>query len=274
MTELKDVLKSVSRAEGRYRRRKVDRTTHEHDDMLDRRNPNTRAHYFEVGQGALSLVLRAMILCQKPTVENVLVLPCGYGRELRHFVNAFPKADYTACEIEDAKMEYCATQFGARAVPSSVDFDTLTFDRSFDLIWSGSLLTHLPEHRYRSALSLFSRVLAPGGIALVTLQGRNTPHFQEVEFEYMDQEGMVDAVKTFTETGWAFAPYPGEVDYGITFALPSVVHTYLEQDPTVSCRGYIERGWDDHQDVLIFQKEPIGHRWTSLGRLPVEPPLM
>ncbi len=268
MTELKNVLKAVSRAENRYRRHRVDGSTHENDDMLDRRNPNTRAHYFEVGQGALSLLFRAMILCEMPTIENVLVLPCGYGRELRHFVNAFPKANFSACEIEGAKVDYCARQFGATPVTSSVDFDTLTFDRSFDVIWSGSLLTHLPEPRYRAALSLFSRALAPGGIALVTLQGRNTPHFQEAEFAYMGQDRMHEAVKTFADSGWAFAPYPGEDDYGITFALPSVVLTYLEQDPTVSCRGYIERGWDDHQDVLIFQKEPIDHRWSSLGRLP------
>jgi SAM-dependent methyltransferase len=270
MTDLKDVLKSVSRAESRYRRHKVDTSTHENDDMLDRRNPNTRAHYIEVGRGALSMLLRAMVLCEKSTITNVLVLPCGYGRELRHFVRAFPKANFTACEIEEAKIAYCAERFKATPVLSRVDFDTLTFDRSFDVVWSGSLLTHLPEKRYLAALSLFSRVLAPGGIALITLQGRNTPHFQEVEFEYMDQEGMDDSVKAFADTGWAFAPYPGEDDYGITFALPSVVHAHLERDPTVSCRGYVERGWDDHQDVLIFQKEAIGHRWSSLGRLPIK----
>jgi SAM-dependent methyltransferase len=269
-SELGDVLKAVSRIERRYRRHKPSTVISEHDDMIDRRNPQSPAHYLEVGRQALDLVLQAMVLCQKPTVSSILDMPCGFGRELRHFAAAFPSADLYACEIHQQKIDYCADEFGATPVLSDEDFDAVQFDRTFNLVWAGSLLSHLPQDRYRKALHLYSRVLAPGGIALITLQGRNTEHMQEAEWKYMTDERFALAATDYHAAGFGYVDYEGLPGYGIAFALPSVAISHLESDPSVSLRAYIERGWDDHQDVLVLQKRPIGHPWSSLGRL--EPP--
>lgn len=271
MSDFDDALKSVRRVERRYRRRKVSTVISENDDMVDHRNPHTLAHYLEVGKEALSLTLRAMVLCQKPIITSILDIPCGFGRELRHFAAAFPDAALYACELYEDKVTFCARQFGAIPVLSSEDIKSIQFDRSFDLLWSGSLLTHLPKNRYLEALELYSRVLAPGGIALVTLQGRNTPRMQQVEWKYMTDERFADALPGYRSDGFGYVDYEGADGYGITFASPSFVINSLEGDPTISLRAYIERGWDDHQDVLVFQKLAIDHPWSSLGKL--EPPV-
>jgi SAM-dependent methyltransferase len=267
--ELKDVLEAISRIERRYRRHKLNKTIFEHDDMLDHRNPNTITHYFQTGREALHLVLRAMVLCETTNVSKFLDMPCGFGRELRHFVGAFPGTDFYACELYENKIEFCAKQFGATPVLSNEDLTSLTFDQHFDVVWAGSLLTHFPEQLFLDALDLYSRVLAPGGIALITLQGRNTPHFQMHDYKYLPDDRMADAIAALEQTGFGHAPYTEIDNYGITMSLPSFVLAHLERDPTISLRGFVERGWGDHQDVLIFQKEAIDHRWLSIGR--VEP---
>jgi SAM-dependent methyltransferase len=269
-SDLGDTLKAVSRIERRYRRHKPSQVISPEDDMIDTRNPASPAHYMEVGRGALDLVLRSMVLCQKPSIESILDMPCGFGRELRHFVAAFPTAKAYACELYQNKIDYCAQQFGATPVLSSEDLSKVQFDRTFDLVWAGSLLTHLPEDNYLKALSLYSRVLAPGGIALITLQGRHSERMQRVEWKYMDDERFSTAASAYQASGFGHVDYDGQPGYGITFALPSFVLSHIETDPTISVRAYIERGWDDHQDVLVIQKVAIDHSWTSLGKL--DPP--
>src|SRR5204863_6830458 len=59
-------------------------------------------HYFGVGQSALHCILVAMQAAQIDTVTNILDLPCGHGRVLRHLQSAFPGARLTACDLNMA----------------------------------------------------------------------------------------------------------------------------------------------------------------------------
>jgi SAM-dependent methyltransferase len=235
----------------------VDMTIHPSDDMIDWNEPWDwqYKHYVSVGLEALRLIEGSV--GEEWVPASILDMPCGYGRELRHLRAAYPDATIYACELEPAKIEFCAQQFGATPVLSSVDIDSVTFDRTFDLIWSGSLMTHLDEPRFRSMLALLSRNLSPGGHAFVTLHGRfaTTFHRERTQLITEDRLSLIEA--DYARQGFGYADYSDGVPYGISLSSPSFVLGCVEGDRSLRVVGYIERGWDDFQDVLVVEKRSV-----------------
>ena len=108
------------------------------------------AHYFRVGLGAVGLIEEAVKAAgmSDEDVRRVLDLPCGGGRVLRFLVRRFPRARFVACDLQQDMADFCARQFGARAVYSKDDLEALSFAERFDLVWCGSLATHLDAERH------------------------------------------------------------------------------------------------------------------------------
>ncbi|HYP02594.1 MAG TPA: methyltransferase domain-containing protein, partial [Pyrinomonadaceae bacterium] len=115
------------------------------------------AHYFKVGLSAMRALEEAIGRAKLSQVERVLDLPCGHGRVLRFLVERFPQAAFTACDLDRDGVDFCAHTFGATPVYSDADLDALSFDTRFDLIWCGSLVTHLNEGATRALFRLFAR---------------------------------------------------------------------------------------------------------------------
>lgn len=240
----------------------VDMTLHPLDDMIDpRRSVESQLdHYRAVGKGATDLIRSAL----RGTIPGrILDLPCGFGRVMRHLRAEYPDAEIVGCDIEVPKFEFCASQFGAVPLPSSSDLASLDLGSPYDLIWCGSLLTHLNEDSFRDCLSLFSRSLADHGVAVVTTHGRFSPTVQRSSCEYVAPDIFAGIEADFLARGFGYADYAGAASYGISVSSPSFVLRCLERDATITVRGFVERGWDDHQDVVIFEKRPIGAAWGS-----------
>src|SRR5207237_3128793 len=129
------------------------------------------AHYFHVGLDAIHRIEEALAAASIETVNNILDFPCGYGRVLRFLVQRFPDARVTACELLPDAVRFCAETFNAIPAQSAYELDTLTLGARYDLIWCGSLATHLDARRTRELLRFFARHLAPGGLLLFTTHG-------------------------------------------------------------------------------------------------------
>jgi len=246
-----------------YLKRGVDETISPADDMYD---PDRRAHYFHCGRDAMRLIARGLMAAGGPSVRRILDLPSGSGRVTRHLVACFPEAQVTACDLHAHHIEFCARRFAARPVLSRDDLEAIAFAEPFDLIWCGSLLTHLPADRFAQALRLFGRSLADGGIAVVTTHGRwSVFRQQQTPHPYVSPASFTDAAATLP-SGFGFAPYPGHRRYGTTWSLPSYVMGQLEPLTDLRVVSFIERGWDRHQDVLIVQKTSMHARpWIFEG---------
>jgi SAM-dependent methyltransferase len=219
-------------------------------------NESSSHHYATVGASAVAILDKALHLASKSfeQVHSCLDMPCGYGRVLRILQTKIPPDKIDACDLDRRAVKFCAREFGAQPVFSKPNLEEVTFPRSYDLIWVGSLLTHFPKTQFCTSFRVFHRILEPGGLLAVTTHGVYS----------VDSVGHYGALsKSPAEIkiilkghGFYFAPYIGEDTYGISISTKGFV---LEQAERESKHGlkflqYLERGWDNHQDCYIFQK--------------------
>lgn len=259
-TEILDGIYQVHRA---YGGREIDLKLSPREGMLDRNDPSGFANYMRAGRNAVENTFCAMAVCSKPTLVSILDMPSGFGRVTRHLAAAFPAAKLYACDLYQDRIEFCAQQFGSIPIKSKEHFDEIDFSTRFDLIWCGSLLTHLPEDEFAAALGLFSRSLNPDGIALFTTHGRHSPFVQHNRWKYLPDERFATAEGNFHKVGFGYADYNApdayteQKAYGISLSSPAFIANLLAKDESIRIRSFLERGWDGHQDVVVFQKLPI-----------------
>ncbi|MFN2599390.1 MAG: trans-aconitate 2-methyltransferase [Pyrinomonadaceae bacterium] len=217
------------------------------------------AHYYRVGLSAIRCIDAALDAAGFSDVRRVLDLPSGGGRVLRFLVRRFPAAKVTACDIQRDAVAFCAKTFGAVPAYSTPDFDELSLGARFDLIWCGSLVTHLDAAPIRSLLEFFKRHLAPAGLLVFTTMGdyvaRRLP---TREFDYDLTDDQIPTVTAeYARAGFAFSDYPpGGYDVvsscGVTLTSPAWVRDEVRRIGGLREVYFAERGWDDHQDVFGF----------------------
>lgn len=222
-------------------------------------------HYFGVGADALRIIVTALIDGLREPPRTILDFPCGSGRVTRHLRAFFTEADIFACDLYQGHIDFCTKEFGAKGIVSKENFDEIDFEPQFDLIFCGSLLTHLPEDLFRSALRLISRSLSDRGIAVVTLHGRHAEFFQRCKSKYLSDELFAVAESTIAESGFGYVDYGHplrstfnrQARYGISLARPHWSLKLIETDYRIRVLGYAERAWDDHHDVLVIGRPAI-----------------
>ena len=211
-------------------------------------------HYYKVGLSAIRCINEALAQASLQEVRTLLDLPSGSGRVLRFLVHRFPRAEITACELASGAVEFCARTLGARPAFSSLNLDEVSFDKKFDLIWCGSLVTHLNEFGIIALLKLFHRHLTTDGLMVFTTHGdfvhRRMP---TRDFDYgLEAEQIKCIGSNYAKTGYGFEDYPGEKNYGVSLTSPEWIRARVRDLEGLQEVYFRERGWDNHQDVFGF----------------------
>jgi SAM-dependent methyltransferase len=131
-------------------------------------------HYYKVGFSALRCILQSLFAAQKDKdeIKNILDFPSGWGRVLRFIKAYFPNSNITACEIDKNSLKFCREQLKVNTLISHNNFKKIEIKQKFDLIWCGSLITHLSEDRSKELLEFFFNALNDKGILVFTAHGR------------------------------------------------------------------------------------------------------
>jgi SAM-dependent methyltransferase len=223
-------------------------------------------HYFAVGASAVRVIVDALVAAGRPAPATILDYPSGSGRVTRHLQAIFPRASITAADLYEPHVEFCRTRLGVDGVVTPEAVDDFDFDHRFDLIFCGSLLTHLPRRRAVAVLRLIARSLAPGGVAVVTTHGRRSDVMQRHHFKYVDDKRYRSARWSAVTTGFGYVSYERRFRtsyfgkqrrYGVALTRPSwTVRQSLRLDG-IRLAGYHEMAWDGHHDVVCLQRAPI-----------------
>lgn len=213
-------------------------------------------HYFRVGLSAVKCIDAAVTAAGNVHPKQILDLPCGHGRVLRLLVHRFPEAAITACDLDTDGVDFCTGTFGVSGVYSRPDLSALSLENQFDLIWCGSLVTHLDEPRIVALMKFFQRHLLPGGLLVFTAAGERVAEWMlSREFDYgIAKSAMPQITSRYREGGYAYTDYPYMPDYGISLTSPEWIRRRIEQVGKLREVYFVQHGWDDHQDVYGFVK--------------------
>jgi cyclopropane fatty-acyl-phospholipid synthase-like methyltransferase len=218
--------------------------------------------YVSLGQAALHAIRLAMLAARKESVNHFLDMASGHGRVLRFVKAEYPEARLTACDIDHDAVDFCADTFGATPLYGQADPRDVESQGTFDLIWCGSLLTHLDEPLWRGYLDFFESVLDVGGLLVVTTQGRGVAaklRDPEKGDFYTQLERRETILRSYEDTGFGYADYDFPEEYrvslslspnfGISLSQPSFSCSLIECRPGLKLVTYTEGGWSE-QDVI------------------------
>jgi len=255
------VTQALSARWAQYRAESVDLTISDRDDMFV---AGQLDHYLWAGTSALEVISEAMLLGRKTRFHSLLDIPCGYGRVTRHLVKFFSDSEIFVSEIDKAKQAFRASTFGGREIDLPTDFSGEP-TRHFDLIFVGSLLTHLDATQSIDAIRYLLKSLSEGGLLIMTTQGRYAMS-QSASLGYLRHNTLL----SFMRKGFGYEARAGG-DKRMVMA-PSWILRTLESIPDARVLGHKERGWTLHQDVFVVEKatdwawaRPLKSRWPLLG---------
>jgi len=213
--------------------------------------------YFEAGKNGLESIVVA-IGGRIDQVKNILDLPCGYGRVLRYLVAFFKDANIFACDLNRSAVDFCVKTFGVQGVYSHIDFSRVEFDRKFDLVWCGSLLTHFSERFWDDFLGFITSNLEKNGVVVFTVHGRIAAYLAEQKNDVygLDERQLESVVSGYRKTGFGYVNYSDDnPHYGISLASPAWVVKKLQSSPDLQIISFREHAWG-HHDVYAISKVP------------------
>jgi 2-polyprenyl-3-methyl-5-hydroxy-6-metoxy-1,4-benzoquinol methylase len=245
-------------------------------------------NYFLVGLSGLKAVDRVLQKCPNLVVKNVLDLPCGWGRVGRYLKARFPGAKLTGCDLMTDGVDFCAEKLGMTPVYSQPDFEKINLGQKYDLIWCGSLITHLKANDIFSLLQLFERHLNDNGVVVFTVHGDHVANqITGGCYPWIDPELRPRALESYRTDGVAFVPYPLEVgamtkrarpsssqsrrkapepmkrsreeeQYGFSLTSPTWIRSQCKLVSNWREVLFQPQGWDNLQDVYGYSKTKNG----------------
>jgi SAM-dependent methyltransferase len=217
-------------------------------------------HYLSCGASALNVMLAALQLANVQAPKSILDFGAGAGRVTRWLRAAFPVASISACDLREQDMSFCRSVFLADTWISGIDIDELNSPRKYDIIWVGSVLTHLSADNSVKLIRKLLCWLNAGGLLVASTHGRFALTRQDGgHFTYLHSEGW-DSIKIeYATTGYGYFNYVNQIGYGISLTKLSWLSNVIDKMPDVRLVALAEKAWDDHHDVIAIQNIPISN---------------
>lgn len=226
--------------------------------------------YYWMGFTAIDAITEGLARSNtdQSNIKTILDFACGYGRVCRALRSTFPGAAITACDIDRGGVAFCAENFGALPAYSHEKPEDLTLTGQYDLIWVGSLFTHLPESDWRGYLQKLCDLTAPNGLLVFSVAGRFV-YDLAVAGDYfgLRREDMAAVQADYQKRGFAYAQYPNTVtshsNIGRTFVSDQWVKEEIANIASMRYVCNIERGYSQRQDVIVASKQGHDHERNS-----------
>jgi SAM-dependent methyltransferase len=230
---------------------------HVDDQMLRAPTPDGLDHYVSDARSAIHNVEESLRVAglRWQSLRSVLDLPSGYGRVTRFLIEHVPPSCVTACDLDPQAVRFCAAEFGVKALHSKRNLGDVQFPEPYDLIFVGSLLTHLPDDACLTALQALAQALCANGLLVFTTQGESClGHLDWYGARFAAAEHVFRA--SIPEAGICFVPYRTGGAYGVTLHTRGWVDDAVARMNGARLRliRFAERGWDRHQDVWSYQR--------------------
>jgi SAM-dependent methyltransferase len=211
--------------------------------------------YLAIGRSTVNAIMSIMPVAPKKTFAKVLDFGCGCGRVGRHLRALFPDAQLYFTDTKPDAVHFCARTFSGTGFASNADFNLLELPTTFDLIWVGSVFTHMDRERQEILFRRLCGALAPGGVLIATFHGRRCLELRKSGvINYIDDERWERIVASYRQTGFGYESY-GRADlgdWGVSLNSIGSMTQLAQFDDRLRLLGISEAGWANHQDVLAY----------------------
>jgi 2-polyprenyl-3-methyl-5-hydroxy-6-metoxy-1,4-benzoquinol methylase len=214
--------------------------------------------YYAIGASALSIIQTSIAAGKMSDPKEILDFACGAGRVTRWLSAAYPEAVVSGCDLRDADIDFHREVLGTKIWKSQEDFKSINPPNKYDLIWVGSLLSHLSEQSAISAMNAFMSWLNPNGILVVSFHGRRARLGQTMrQAKYISDEKFKLIERDYIEEGYGYAPYDNQISLGMTLTKPDWFFRLAEPRVDWKVLGVFEAAWADHHDICTMQNKPV-----------------
>lgn len=166
-------------------------------------------------------------------LRNVLDFGAGSGRTLRFLKPMLSEAKFTACDVDSDAVAWAKAHDAGTRWEQTKELPPLPFqDGEFDLVYAISVFTHLDEQRQFAWLDELRRVVRPGGLLLLTVQGG----------------GKGEGIEELGDTWRGF--HPGW--YRDTAHSQEYVEKHFSRGLTLL--AMLPKAMNDHQDVVLLRR--------------------
>jgi len=98
------------------------------------------------------------------SISSMLDFASGYGRLTRFLIRELDPSKIWVSDIKAHSVEFQHAHFGVNGFPSTLDPEALAAPSQFDLVFVGSLFSHLPEDTFERWLRRLWEFLMPTGL--------------------------------------------------------------------------------------------------------------
>jgi SAM-dependent methyltransferase len=185
-------------------------------------------------------------------VRRLLDWGCGCGRVTGLLLKYFDGAEVHGCDIDRETIEWCSENF-PRGHFSTVGTSPPTEypNDFFDAVVACSVLTHLTQEKQQEWLGELRRIITPGGLAALSVNGEflarayENPRFVVPDFEStgISDRALDPILKGIAPEGYYRATYQ------------SRAHTEREFARHFKILEYIDHGMGNLQDLVVMRKE-------------------
>jgi len=216
--------------------------------------------YFLRGYEALSLC-HLVMKRSGVRVRDILDFGCGHGCVARMLKAQYPHTTVHGQDVPEAWLLWCEENLGIRTIRSPERISDVAMPASaYDMIWVGSVFTHIPEDSFDHLLSELLKALKSPGLLVFTTAGAKVRRiFQPGKEKLLSFEGAQEALRQYDEVGYGFTPYVGGTypDWGRALVSLDVVHDKIRH-ANARLISFQEGGWGDRQDVYAVVKQTSG----------------
>jgi 2-polyprenyl-3-methyl-5-hydroxy-6-metoxy-1,4-benzoquinol methylase len=164
--------------------------------------------YYRRGYSALQILAG---VCQRARLEpeSILDFGCGHGSVARMLKALYPNAKLVGQDVNAEWLKWCSDTLGIETALSASPISSVQLESGqYDLIWAGSVFSHLPQDDAVHLLTQFKKALSSGGIAVISTAGKKQRGpYVPGKLSFVSVEDAANMLKIFDEGGYGFAPY-------------------------------------------------------------------
>lgn len=211
--------------------------------------PGTIEQFLQGGEAMAASVDAALARVGRSLAAggDFLDFGCGSGRLLAAFERRYPALCVSGCDVDAAAIAWCRGRFPAMRFKTTTEWPPCDgAAASFDIVWCGSVFTHIDESHQDAWLQELRRLLRSNGALLASVHGRRS---WEKWLPVWGRSKLTRDGFFFLESGVDAGVHPDW--YQVSWHTEDYVRHHWSRWFVI--RDYIEAGLNGYQDIVVAE---------------------